>query len=192
MPVPLYSSQTHTAGRPLVPPWNESKMAIFNSPGTSQTHSSFEFNGSSNPKFPSFGFHNDVAPLFQATTAPQFSSSPRWPASSVDVRQTDQSHKNLNTAIPSQQQATISLSSEQERKWLYSLELTKFKSVNIGNKQLPVTEITTMLPRYKSPHAMLMNPYLTSVNQSEQQHSLIAPLNSLSLKVNLASSFKYI
>ena len=177
---------------PLVLPWNDSV-------GSSQIHSSFDLNGSTNPKIPSSVLHrgphfatamtcdSDAAPLLHATTTQaQFSSSPRWSASSVDIRQ---SHRHLNTAIPSQQQATISLRSEQEGKWLNSSELSsKFKPVTIGNKQLPVNETTMMLQSFKSPQAMPINRYMPSLNQSEQQHSLIAPLSSLSLKVNLAKN----
>ena len=176
----------------LVPPWNESKLAVINSPGSSQLHSSFELNGTSNPKISSSGHqgpHHVLAPLFQVMTSPQFSSNPRWSASSVGVRQYEQSHETQNTSIPSQQQMIISPRSEQERKW-QSTELSTFKSVTTGNKQFPLKETTMMLPSYSSPEATPMNPYLTSMNQFEQQGSLIAPLSSLSLKVNLVSPCK--
>ena len=169
----------------LVPPWNESKLAVINSPGPSQLDSSFEFDGTSNPKIFSPGHQGPHhVPSFQVMTAPQFSSSPRWPASSVGVRQSEQSHETRNTSIPSQQHMISSPRSEQERKW-HSPELSMFKSVTTGNKQFPLKETT--LPSYSSPQAVPMNPYLTSVNQFGQQGALIAPLSSLSLKVNLVS-----
>lgn len=173
----------------LVPPWNESKLSVINTPGPSHLHSSFEFDGSSNPKTFSPGHQGPHhVPSSPVMTTPQFSSSPRWPASSVGVRQSEQSHETRNISIPSQQHMINSPRPEQDRKW-HSPELSTFKSVTTGNKQLPLKETT--LPSYSSPQAMPMNPYLTSVNQSGQQGSLIAPLSSLSLKVNLVSPYKF-
>ena len=169
----------------IVPPWNESKLAIINSPGPSQLRSSFELDGTSNPKIFSPGHQGPHhVPSFQAMKTPQFSANPRWPASSVGVRQTQQSLETRNTTIPSQQSVKNSLKSEQERKW-HSPELSTLKSVTTGNKQFPIKEATMMLPSYSSPQAMPMSPGLTNMNQSGHQGSLIAPLSSLSLKVNL-------
>ena len=173
----------------LVPPWNESKLAVINSPGPSQLHSSFELEGSSNPKIFSPGRQGPHhVPMFQAMTTPQFSTNPRWPASSVGVRQSEQSHETRNTSIPLQQQVINSPRSEQERKW-HSPELSTLKSLTTGNKQSPLKEATMMSQSYSSPQAMPMNPSLTHVNQFGQQGSLIAPLSSLSLKVNLISPY---
>ena len=122
-------------------------------------------------------------------TTPQFSSNPRWPASSVGVRQTEQSLETQNTSIPSQQSMKNTARSHQERKW-HSRELSTFKSVATGNKQFPLKEATMMLPSSSSPQVMPMNPGLTNMNQSGQQGSLIAPLSSLSLKVNVVSPCK--
>ena len=174
----------------LVPPWNESKLAVVNSPGPSQLHGSFELDDTSNPKIfiPGHqGPHN--VPLFQVMTTPQFSSNPRWPASSLGVRQTEPSLETRNTSMPSQQSVKNSLKSEQGRKW-HSPEVSTFKSVATGNKQFPLKEATMILPSHRSPQAIPMNPGLTNVNQCGQQGSLIAPLSSLSLKVNLVSPYK--
>ena len=174
----------------LVPPWNETKLAVINLPGPSQRHGSFELDGMSNPKTFSPGHQGPHhVPSFQVMTTPQFSSNPRWPASSVGVRQSEQSLETQNTSIPSQQSVKNSLRSDQERKW-HSPELSTFKSVTNGNKQFPLKEATMMLASSRSPQVMPMNPGLTNVDQSAQQGSLIAPLSSLSLKVNLVSPYK--
>jgi len=174
----------------LVPPWSESKLAVISSPGPSQPHSSFELDGNANPKIFSPGRQGPHhVPMFQAMTTPQFSSNPRWPASSVGVRQSEQYHETQNTSIPSQQQVINSPRSEQERKW-HSSELSTFKSVTTGNKQSPLKEANMMLQSYSSPQAMPMNPGLTNVNQFGQQGNLIVPLSSLSLKVNLVIPYK--
>ena len=154
-------------------------MVTVNSSGSSQIHSSFELNGTSKPKVPTFGLYqgprhptvsheNDVAALFHPPKIAQISSNPWWSASSVGVQGNKECHENLNTAIKSQ-------------------SLSKFKSLSIGNAKLPFKEGTTLLPSHSSTQAVPVTQDMYFVNQPKQQHSLLPLFSSLSLKVNLTT-----